>query len=552
MRSPADMQTIQIDITNACNLQCSNCTRFCGNHKKPFFMDFDTFKRAVDSLDGYNGVIGVMGGEPTLHPEFERFVLYIREKFGGHKGVNRMIYPQREFIKEIRRREFESHVLREEEDGTGAGKACGNFKMCGPGLWSNMGETYPKYYELINDSFDVQFLNDHINESYHQPGLISRKDLGISDEEWIPLRDACWMQNEWSATITPKGAFFCEIAGALDMLFDGPGGWTIEPGWWKRKPEEFGDQLHWCELCGFALKTFMRDAKEEVDDVSPTLYEMLKKVDSPKMKSGRTNLIKIENGVISEESKAPTMEFAAVSAAQPYIEHYEDRFNASNSHLLVQKYETVSIKAGDSFGVELNKVLKNTDGWILYIDDERGNESRDKVVAEIDELIKRYILNPGTMHVGEGYKFFSKYALSLRRFGFDRIAHTNNIDDIIHAWQNEKIVSLSEISELTKWKRESIVPGDRYVIWGTGLSGSFIVDAVENSGGKLMFAVDIDKSKEGKDFYGYKTYQPDYLKEHMDEFDHLLIGHYSRFEEIRSQALEIGVPDEKIVRPYEV
>ena len=126
------------------------------------------------------------------------------------------------------------------------------------------------------------------------------------------------------------------------------------------------------------------------------------------------------------------------------------------------------------------------------------------------------------------------------------------MDDIVNAWQKEKVVPLDEISELTKWKRDSIVPGDRYVIWGTGLLGSFIADAVEHSGGKLMFAVDIDKGKEGKDFYGYKTYQPNYLREHMDDFDHLLIGHYSRFEEIRSQALEVGVPDEKIVRPYEV
>ncbi len=551
MRSPADMQTIQIDITNACNLSCSNCTRFCGNHKKPFFMDFDTFKRALDSLEGYNGVIGVMGGEPTLHPEFERFVLYIREKFGERKEKNRMIYPQKEFIKEIRRREFESHVFRANEDGTGEEKGCGNFKMCGPGLWSNMGKTYPKYYELINDSFNVQFLNDHINESYHQPGLVSRKDLGIPDEEWIPLRDACWIQNEWSATITPKGAFFCEIAGALDMLFDGPGGWKIEPDWWKRKPSEFGDQLHWCEICGFALKTFMRDAKEEVDDVSPTLYEMLKKIDSPRMRAGKTNLLKIENGVISEESKAPTMGFSAVSAAQPYIEHYEDRFNASNSHLLVDKYDILSIEKGAGFGIKMNRALQKADGWILFLDNEE-QDLKNKAVEEIEDLIKKYILNPGTIHLGNGYKFFSKNALSLRKFGFDRIAHSTSFNDIQEAWESRKVVPLSDISELTKWKRDSIVKGDRYVIWGTGLSGSFIADAVENSGGKLLFAIDIDKTKEGKDFYGYKTYQPEYLKEHLDEFDHLLIGHYSRFEEIRQQALEVGVPDSKIVRPYEL
>ena len=95
MRSPADMGTIQIDITNACTLQCSNCTRFCGNHKKPFFMNYEDFKKAVDSLEGFNGVTGVMGGEPTLHPEFERFVLYLQKKFGERKKENRLLYPQK-------------------------------------------------------------------------------------------------------------------------------------------------------------------------------------------------------------------------------------------------------------------------------------------------------------------------------------------------------------------------------------------------------------------------------------------------------------------------
>lgn len=540
MRSPADMQTIQIDITNACNKRCSNCTRFCGNHQKNFFMNFDTFKRAVNSLEGYDGVIGVMGGEPTLHPEFERFVLYLREKFGERKEKNRLIYPQREFIKEVRRREFESHVLRNRTDGSR------NFKMCGPGLWSNMGASYRGYYELIQDSFNVQFLNDHINSSYHQPGLFARKDLGIPDDEWIKLRDKCWIQNEWSATITPKGAFFCEIAGALDMLFDGPGGWKIEPGWWRRRPEEFGDQLHWCELCGFALDTFMRDAEEEMDDVSPTLHEKLKKIGSPRMKAGRTNLVRIENGVISEESKASSKGFAAVSAAQPYIEHYEDRFNASNSILFVDSYEKIRIPIGNGFGAAFNKCLEDSKEWILFSEEESKGE------VEIDQLIKKYILNPGTMHVGDGFAFFSKKALSLREFGYDRIAHTKSFDEIMEAWQPNKVVKLGDMAELTKWKRGTIVAGKRYVIWGTGLSGSFIADAVESSGGTLVFAVDKDKGKDGVDFYGVTTHQPQYLPEHDNEYDYLLIGHYSQFDEIRAEAVALGIPEEKIVMPYEV
>ena len=537
MRSPADMQTIQIDITNACNKRCSNCTRFCGNHKKAFFMDFDTFKRAVDSLDGYDGVTGIMGGEPTLHPEFERFALYIRKKFGERKEENRLIYPQRAFIKEIRRREFESHVLRK---STGRSD---KFKMFGPGLWSNMGSSYRRYYELIQDTFHVQFLNDHINSSYHQPGLFARKDLGISDDKWIEMRDKCWIQNEWSATITPKGAFFCEIAGALDMLFDGPGGWKIEPGWWKRTPNQFGNQLQWCELCGFALDTFMRDAEEEIDDVSPTLYEMLKNVDSPRVKSGRINLVKIENGVIAEESKATGRHF---SAAQPYIEHYEDRFNEKNSGLFVHEFSRINISDGENFGIEFNNALTEAKEWILFCQD------TNPVKDNIRHIIEKYILNPGTMHIGNGYALFSKNALSLRKFGYDRIAHSKSFSEIVGIWPPDKVVKMDKIPELIRWRRDAIDFGKRYVIWGTGLSGSFIADAVQSSGGILAFAIDSDVEKNERDFYGATTFMPEYLREHSEEFDYLLIGHYSRFDEIKEQALRLGIDIEKIRMPYEV
>lgn len=58
----------QIEVTNACNLLCANCTRFVGHHRKPFFMDLDTVRKGINSLDGYKYGIGMMGGEPTLHP----------------------------------------------------------------------------------------------------------------------------------------------------------------------------------------------------------------------------------------------------------------------------------------------------------------------------------------------------------------------------------------------------------------------------------------------------------------------------------------------------
>ena len=57
--------------------------------------------------------------------------------------------------------------------------------------------------------------------------------------------------------------FFCEVAGALDMLFDGPGGWKVEPGWWKKEPKDFADQSHWCELCSGCLDVPKRISCEE-------------------------------------------------------------------------------------------------------------------------------------------------------------------------------------------------------------------------------------------------------------------------------------------------
>ena len=41
MKNTADMQNIQVDVTNICDKSCANCTRFCGYYRpeKLYFMD---------------------------------------------------------------------------------------------------------------------------------------------------------------------------------------------------------------------------------------------------------------------------------------------------------------------------------------------------------------------------------------------------------------------------------------------------------------------------------------------------------------------------------
>lgn len=547
MRSPADMEFIQIDITNACNMRCSNCTRFCGNHEKVFFMDFDTFKRAVDSMEGFEGVTGLIGGEPTLHPQFEQFAAYMKEKFGKPAG-DALLYPQRDFIHNIHTREFDSETVRTRSDGSMY------MKKHGAGLWSNMSSTYRRYYEVIQDTFSVEYLNDHLNPSYHQPGLFSRKDLGIPDDKWFELRDKCWIQNTWSATVTPKGAFFCEIAGALDMLFDGPGGWPIEPGWWKRKPEEFTDQLHWCELCGFALEglTFTRDSQEETDDVSPALYEMLKNTNSPKLKSGHINPVRITNGIIDEDSRPEDRRFVV---GDRYIARYEDRFQEKNSVLFNMDCKVSVIDEGEDFGSRLNKAIawngthgsvSGEMGWILL----KTND--ETVTGDLDRMIGKYIFNPGTLHKGDGYIFFCKAALSLRNIGYDGISRMNSTEDLIRAWDQEKIISVSDTDSKTHLARKSIEEGLRYAIWGAGMLGELFAEMIELSGAAVAAVCDRSQEKIGKPFGDITICSPEQLVDNMDRFDRIIIAHHLRFEEIRKDAVDIGIPESMIMMPFEI
>lgn len=231
MRPLLDMDTIQIEITNACIHECSNCTRFCG-HQKPFFMTFDQFKTAVDSMVGYPKMTGIMGGEPLLHPQFEEFCNYAVSKI-----------PRMQL-----------------------------------GLWTCFPDKFKKYREVVVRTFGNIFLNDHSRpDIYHAPLLVAAKDV-VQDEDlmWTFI-DKCWIQNCWSACINPKGAFFCEIAGSMSILFNGSKGWDLTKDWWKKAPIHFHKQMiEFCPGCGGAFTLNRRISTEEIDDISESNLKRLK------------------------------------------------------------------------------------------------------------------------------------------------------------------------------------------------------------------------------------------------------------------------------------
>jgi hypothetical protein len=204
-------------------------------------MDFEFFKTAVNSMIDYPKMVGFQGGEPLLHPDFEKMCEYARAR----------IHPDK------------------------------------LGLWTTLPAGFEKHREVICDTFGNIFINDHSRDDiFHHPALVAIQEVIPDKNKMWHCVDHCWAQMSWSASINPKGAFFCEIAASLANLFDEGGGWSVEPGWWHRIPKDFTSQMEqFCPRCGFAAPLGRRSSNDIIDDISQGNFDRLKMM-SPKIARG--------------------------------------------------------------------------------------------------------------------------------------------------------------------------------------------------------------------------------------------------------------------------
>lgn len=227
MRALWEVDTLQISVTSACVLECANCTHLVGHARRPHMMTLAQFKATVDSLEGYPRMIGIIGGEPLLVPWAREGFTYMRSKF-----------PREQL-----------------------------------GLWSVFpaGEKFVKLRDVICETFGNILLNDHsVPTIMHAPMLVAAGEYYETEKELEAAAWNCWVQNHWSPSVTAKGGFFCEVAGELDHLFEGPGGWDIsEPKWWLKSPIDYAEQVRRsCSKCGGCLPLERRSSQDNRCDVS--------------------------------------------------------------------------------------------------------------------------------------------------------------------------------------------------------------------------------------------------------------------------------------------
>jgi len=236
------MSIIQIDVTNACERKCANCTHLVHHCPNTWFMDLDVFGDAVASLSDFPGVVGIIGGNPPLHPRIEEMV---------------------------------RHMARVREPGK-------------RGFWTSGGKNWPELKAKYNITLSGGwYLNENLHDSdiLHQPVLVAVKDV-VDEETAKRLIDRCWINLVWSASITPKGCYLCEVAACRDMAEDKNVGLPIEPGWWKKPVSAFQKQIDaFCGLCGCPVPLHPRRDTDEKDDISVSNLDALADV-SPRVQHG--------------------------------------------------------------------------------------------------------------------------------------------------------------------------------------------------------------------------------------------------------------------------
>jgi len=265
---------IQVWVTRSCDKTCFGCTQGSNLRGHSGFISLEHFEQACLSLKDYFGVVGVFGGNPCIHPQFEELCKILRD-----------IIP-------YSRRGLWSNKL------FGHGKVC-RETFCPSICNINVHCDEEAAREVSEDWPNVRIVG-RAQDSRHSPPYVAMKDV-IPDEEarWNLISD-CDINKHWSAMIAPfRGelrAYFCEIAGAMAVLHqddkDYPDlGMQVTNDWWRKPLQDFAPQVrHFCHDCGIPLriKGELSQEAQGIEFVSETHL----KVYNPKKTNHRVKVVR--------------------------------------------------------------------------------------------------------------------------------------------------------------------------------------------------------------------------------------------------------------------
>ena len=225
-----NMRKLEIDITYFCNLTCAGCSRSSAQAPSGQHMPIEMIQGFLDESQQKGmkwEALHILGGEPTLHPNFIEIVTMLDDWFMEH-----------------------SHDTDLKVITNGVSGKVQNNIMSIPEHWR-----YENSYKLDREMDTIHF----------EPFNLAPIDL----PQWRgeDFTKGCYITQDSGIGLTPYGYFHCAIAGGMERIMNLGHGFEKIP----EHPWEFLEMMkEYCRFCGHFLSDSFKERSERIGmDVSP-------------------------------------------------------------------------------------------------------------------------------------------------------------------------------------------------------------------------------------------------------------------------------------------
>lgn len=209
---PPCVEKIELDLTFDCNLKCLGCNRSCGqapSKERMEIEDIHRFIRESKELGHHWKLINVLGGEPTLHPDFLDIMELLQEYADSENEGLIIQVVSNGFTEESR-------------------------QLC------KKAETF-KNVRIDYNSFKTERQIDYFIPFADAPC----DDPSFNNAEYYK---ACWVPSYCGIALNKNGYYGCSVCGAIDRVMGAKNGVSLLKELTEQQCRIHFEQF--CSLCG--------------------------------------------------------------------------------------------------------------------------------------------------------------------------------------------------------------------------------------------------------------------------------------------------------------
>ena len=225
-----NLKKIEIDITYLCNLKCTGCDRSCTQAPDSLHLSIQVireFLSQTEKMGHHWESVHILGGEPTLHPDFIEIITLLDDWFQKHSPATELKVISNGYSRKTQ--ELLNKI---------------------PKRW---------YYEN-------SFKDGSPDVPYFEPFNMAPIDLPEWKDE--DFSKGCWISQFCGIGLTPEGYFPCAVAGGIERIMKLGKGALSLPDNDKPLKDMYSS---YCQFCGHFLQDgYLKRDERETKDYTPS------------------------------------------------------------------------------------------------------------------------------------------------------------------------------------------------------------------------------------------------------------------------------------------